>query len=126
MAARDHRLRRARDFQVVWRSRWAIRLPALVLRFARQTTSPGRIGIVVSKAVAKKATDRNRLKRRLRMILNQHVVPAGYDAAIITQRPALSLNYEQLSQAVSHLFRQGFSPPRRARRPGPISKNPIA
>jgi ribonuclease P protein component len=126
MAARDRRLRRARDFQAVWQSRWAVRLPMLVLRFARRPDSPGRIGIVVSKVVAKKATDRNRLKRRLRNILVRHTVPVGIDAVLITQRGAPTLEYDQLTQSVDRLFSQAFAPPRGHRQPAAVSKNPVA
>ena len=112
MLARDRRLRHDRDFSVVWRSRWVVRHPALTLRVAPRPASPGRVGFVVSKAVAKRAVDRNLLKRRLRAIMGHRKTPPGHDLAFIAGRPALTLTYLELSHVVDTLLHQALAGPR--------------
>ncbi|HCM67520.1 MAG TPA: ribonuclease P protein component [Candidatus Kerfeldbacteria bacterium] len=61
-----HRLHRESDFEVVWRHGREFRLHGLRIRTARSIFRFARIGIVVSKKVARKAVTRNRMRRIIR------------------------------------------------------------
>jgi len=68
-----------------------------------------RFGFSVSKKTAKRAHDRNKVKRRLREIVRQHIVPRikpGIDSdTILTVRPpALAQSYQELLRDVQTLF----------------------
>jgi ribonuclease P protein component len=68
-----------------------------------------RFGFSVSKKTAKRAHDRNKIKRRLREIVRTRVLPiinSGIDSdTILTVRqPALSLPFEELARDVHELF----------------------
>jgi len=116
MLARDRRVRRSRDFERIWRTRHIYRHPALVLRVVRSTNGAGRAGFIVAKATAKRAVDRNLLKRRLREIVRAHTLPSGTDLVFVAQRGALSITFAELKHVVSSLLNQALAgPTRRAR-----------
>ena len=113
MLPRVSRLKRSRDFQAIYKRRTSWASPHLVLyvrfRTAREPQS-SRLGFVISKKVAKRAHDRNRLKRRLREISRLRVLPSAlrpFDALVVARTPAPSLSYDQLMQDLIGLARQG-------------------
>ncbi len=113
MLPRVSRLKRSRDFQAVYKRRTSWASPHLVLyvrfRTPREPQS-SRLGFVISKKVAKRAHDRNRLKRRLREISRLRVLPSAlrpFDALVVARTPAPALSYDQLMQDLIGLARQG-------------------
>ena len=113
MLPRAARLKRSRDFQAVYKRRASWASPSLVLyvrlRTPREPES-SRLGFVISKKVAKRAHDRNRLKRRLREISRHFLLPAAlrpFDALVVARTPAPALSYVQLLQELTALARQG-------------------
>lgn len=67
----DHRLKHWRDFQTVYQQGKRFRSAHLIVIVRSTPDRPSRFGLVVSQKVSKKAVDRNRLKRRLRLALRQ-------------------------------------------------------
>jgi ribonuclease P protein component len=70
-----------------------------------------RLGFVISKKIAKRAHDRNRLKRRLREICRLQLLPerrAGrtWDALFVARTPAPALDFAHLADEVRSLSRQ--------------------
>ena len=61
----ERRLKLARDFRAVSRSQRSVKEGKLLLKAKASQKNISRFGIVVSKRVAKKAVDRNRLRRLL-------------------------------------------------------------
>lgn len=61
----EKRLRLAKDFRAVSRSKLSVKEGKLLLKAKASQKNPSRFGIVVSKRVAKKAVDRNRMRRLL-------------------------------------------------------------
>jgi ribonuclease P protein component len=128
MLPRSIRLRRNRDFKAVYAQRRSYAGPNLILyvRFrgrdiadkARavgvgvKMTAPGvRIGFVISKKVAKKAHDRNRLKRRLREVCRQRFLPRMrkdlvVDLLLAARSAATGVDYARLAADVDSLGRQ--------------------
>ncbi len=113
MLPRAARLRRSRDFQAVYKRRTSWASPNLVLYVRFRTPrepAASRLGFVISKKVAKRAHDRNRLKRRLREISRHFLLPSAlrpFDALVVARTPAPALSYEQLTQELTGLARQG-------------------
>ncbi len=117
MLPRASRLKRSRDFQAVYKRRlsWASPHLALYVRFhAPREGQASRLGFVISKKIAKRAHDRNRLKRRLREICRLQLLPR-------VQRPCDALFVARPSAAEAGFSELG----RRSGRPG-AAGGPIA
>ncbi len=113
MLPRAARLKRKRDFDRVYQRRQSWATPALVLYVrARSPQEPSsRLGFVISKKVAKRAHDRNRLKRRLREICRLRLLPRTaaqrpFDALFVARSPATQAPFSSLAADVETLARQ--------------------
>ena len=113
MLPRVSRLKRSRDFQAVYKRRASWASPSLVLYVRFRTPrepQTARLGFVISKKIAKRAHDRNRLKRRLREISRHHLLPAAlrpYDALVVARTAAPAADFAQLKAELTGLARQG-------------------
>ena len=113
MLPRAARLCRNRDFQAVYSRRRSWATPRLVLyvRPRAPQSGPARFGFVISKKIAKRAHDRNRLKRRLREICRHDLLPrlrpgTVADALFVTRTPAPAATFAELAADVDFLVRQ--------------------
>lgn len=91
MLAREQRLTKSRDITAVMRrGRYGVSGPVLAKALANGTPT-SRLVVVVSKKVSKKATVRNRVRRRVIGVVEAswQTVPAGYDI-VVTVRDDLS------------------------------------
>lgn len=113
MLPRPSRLKRSRDFQAIYKRRMSWASPHLVLYVrlrAPREGSASRLGFVISKKIAKRAHDRNRLKRRLREISRLRLLPSAarpFDVLVVARTAAPALTFEQLASEVIGLARQG-------------------
>lgn len=86
------RLRKAKDFKEVFGKGKGVRDGHLFLKARAAKSETVRFGIVVSKQVAAKAVDRNRIKRLLREAVKSCMpdIREGYDIVMVTL-PGFSL-----------------------------------
>ena len=113
MLPRAVRLRKNRDFQAVYSRRrsWATPRLVLYIRTRGPHTGPSRFGFVISKKIARRAHDRNRLKRRLREICRHDLLASlrpgmTVDALFVTRTPAPAATFAELAADVEALGRQ--------------------
>jgi|AP95_1055475.scaffolds.fasta_scaffold01205_12 ribonuclease P protein component len=95
----EKRLKLARDFRAVSRSQRSVKEGKLLLKAKASLKSDSRFGIVIAKRVAKKAVDRNRLRRLLSEALGAKKDSLlAYDIVLVAL-PGFSL--QDLSEAQS-------------------------
>ena len=102
----EKRLKLARDFRTVSRSQRSVREGKLLLKAQESQKNSSRFGIVIAKTVAKKAVDRNRMKRLLSEGLRakQDSLRRSYDI-ILVALPGFSLkDLNEAQNIIEKLF----------------------
>jgi ribonuclease P protein component len=97
---RAERLRRSQDFVTVMRSGRRSRHRLLHIAVRGNGLPQSRFGFSVGKRVGK-AVVRNRVKRRLRAIMRELRVRAGYDIVTIAQESAVQASFGELRTALT-------------------------
>lgn len=98
MLPRLNRLTKKKDFEETYQQGKAVGGNFLLIKTKPNQEKQTRIGIVVSKKVAKKATERNKLKRRIREIVRKKNTKdkLGGDIVIIAKKPSAKASYREL------------------------------
>ena len=98
------RLKVRRDFISVASGRKVSKRAFVLQSRQRGDDLPARIGFTVTKRTAKKAVERNRIRRRLkeavRLMAGRFVQP-GLDYVLIGRRPALTIPFAELKSELS-------------------------
>lgn len=97
MFDRAHRLRSSREIQTVFKRGSRSSAGAVSCFFVNKPGSVVRITVIVDSKVAKKAVDRNLLKRRTRAALREMKLPVG-DLIVRIRSGALEKTYSQLAE----------------------------
>ncbi len=98
------RLRVRRDFVSAARGRKVSRRAFVLQTRYRGDTLPARIGFTVTKRTAKKAVERNRIRRRLKEVARAvagEFDRTGTDHVLIGRRPALTIPFNDLKSDLS-------------------------
>ena len=82
--------------------------PWLVLRFTENQLPLSRAGFVCSKKTAKRAVDRNRVKRQLRESMRRvwPQIAAGYDLVLIIRAPLMGKPFDEIQAALEKLLKK--------------------
>jgi ribonuclease P protein component len=105
---RGHRLKRNRDFRIVFYRGKSVANRFYVLYVSRRVSGePARVGFSVSKKVGN-AVLRNRVKRLLREVMRvrAQTLPDGVDVVIIARKDAAGLGLQQVDRQVQTLLRR--------------------
>ena len=106
------RLKRRREFLAAAKGAKVSRRSLVVERVRRGDEGPARFGFTVSKRVAKKAVERNRIRRRLKEAVRLHGLHAapGYDYVLVGRRGALSVDFASLGAELAGALREAPRP----------------
>ena len=78
----------------------------LFLKFSENNLRVSRFAFIVSKKISPKAVQRNKIKRRLRDII-QKIIPeikTGFDLVIIAQKGTGNVKFQEVEQAATGLL----------------------
>ena len=111
------RLKKRRDFLAAVQGPKAARRAFVLEARARREDGPPRFGFTVTKRVAKKAVERNRIRRRLReaVRLDAADARAGHDYVLVGRRKALTEKFTDLTAALGEALRQAADFPNSGR-----------
>lgn len=99
------RLLKTDDFSSVFNFRKRISATTLVIHYRNNPQLHPRLGLVVSKKVAKLSVDRNYMRRVLRELFRRNKVNLGnLDLVIRPQKPFSSKNYNEIAQEFDMLI----------------------
>lgn len=100
------RLKKEQDFNLVWRKGRSYFSRYLLLKMLKKKIKYTRFGIIVSNKVSKKATQRNRLKRRIREILRLKLdkITPGHDCVIVVKAGILERTYQEIDREIKNIL----------------------
>jgi ribonuclease P protein component len=102
------RLKNRRDFLAAAKGHRTARRAFVLEARARGDEAPPRFGFTVTKRTAKKAVERNRIRRRLREAARQAAASdarAGLDYVLVGRRAALTEPFANLTSALAEAMR---------------------
>jgi ribonuclease P protein component len=103
---RARRLRKGREFDELYEQGAVVSGPLLVLRYRRNEVGRTRWGFAVGRRVARKAVERNRVRRRLREAARSLPVAEGYDVVVTARAGAVEARYWELRAALEAALRR--------------------
>ena len=108
MLAKTNRLRNKKDFDRVFKIGHAFKEDFLFLKFAKNNLADSRFGFVVSKKFSNKAVIRNKVRRRLRSLIEINLlkIKKGMDCVILV-RPGLEItDFWDLEKKIERLLKK--------------------
>ncbi len=108
MLPKNNRLRQKKDIDDVFRKGKGFKEDFLILKTKKNNLDKLRFGFVVSQKVSKKASLRNKIKRRLREIVRKKLknFKKGTDNLIITAPGAETKDFREIEETINKLFKK--------------------
>jgi len=108
MLAKQYRLRTTNDFKGVFKKGRGVTKGGLMVRVKSADRGHPRIGIIVSKKVAKKAVARNRIRRILAEAIRTHLdyMRANVDVVVVALPDFEAKKTPQAAKILYDLFKQ--------------------
>lgn len=98
MLKKAYRLVKESEFRAVRLKGRFITTPLFLLQYKNNEQKNSRIGFVVSKKVSQNATERNKVKRRMRDIFakEKRILNKGYDIVCVAKKPITALSFQKI------------------------------
>jgi len=108
MLANPHRLRKEKEFRIVFSKGKSVWNPIGLLKWKKNQHPVSRFAVVVIKKQAKSAVVRNRLRRQAREVIRLRLsqIHPGYDIILILQPKTKTITYKKLEVGILSLFQQ--------------------
>lgn len=108
MLPKEKRLTKQKDFDKVYKESKSLFGVILSLRCSKNNLNKTRVAIVVSNKISKKAVERNKIKRRVRAAVSQHIekIDIGYDCVFIAKIEIIDKTYQEIEKAVTMLLKK--------------------
>lgn len=108
MLSEKNRLKKKKDFENVFKKGKGFREGFLTLKIGKNNLDRTRFGFIVSQRISKKATLRNKIKRRLREIVRAKMktIKKGIDVVLITVPGIEKKSFQEIEKTVERLFKK--------------------
>lgn len=106
MLSLKNRLKKKKEFETVFRRGRSLKEDFLVLRLVKNNLPQSRFGFIVGTKISKKATLRNKLRRRLRELIRTKIekIKKGYDIILIAQTGLENRDFWELEEITNKIF----------------------
>lgn len=108
MLPRKYRLAKEKDFKTLAKNGGFSFTKELGIKYLKNNLNFSRFGFVVSNKIDKRATVRNKIKRRLREIVYQNLdkFKLSFDILILTKPAIKNLDFWQMKKKLEDLFKK--------------------
>lgn len=102
----EYRLKKKKDFGRVFKEGKGFKEDFLFLKFIPNNLKKSRFGIIVSQKISKKATIRNKIKRRIRAIISQKraITKKGIDCILIAFPGLETKDFWEIEETINKIF----------------------
>jgi len=106
MLPKPLKLTKNKEFDQVFSAGKAAYTDFVGVKCVKNSLEISRFGILTSVKVSKKATVRNKIKRRIRQVLlaEMDILKPGYDCAVICRPAIAEKKYQEIETNLRHLF----------------------
>jgi len=112
MLIKENRLRKKKDFETIFKNGKTFKEGFLILKITNNNLETNRFGFIISQKVSKKATIRNRIKRRLREVVRLNIKEegdnkkTGVDVALIMLPGIDKKDFSETKESLIKLFKR--------------------
>ena len=108
MFSSENRLRNDKDIKTLFARGKSVFDLSLGIKFRKNNLASSRFAVVVGTKVSKRAVDRNRLKRRVRGIVEKHLVEIqpGFDVMFLVKKECMKKTTAELEVQVLQMFKR--------------------
>lgn len=108
MLAKINRLQKTKDIERVFKKGKGVKEGLLILKTVKNNLDNSRFGFIVSQKVSKKASLRNKVKRRLRDLVKGRFkkIKRGKDNLLIALPGLERKSFEEIEEAINKLFKK--------------------
>lgn len=108
MYPKDHRLRKSKEIEKLFKNGKSFLTPTISIRFAKNNLGSSRFAVIISTKVHKRAVKRNLIKRRLRAVLREVIetVKPGLDIAISARPLILKSSFQETKNTLLWALRK--------------------
>lgn len=98
MFNQNNRLRKTKEIEKTFKSGKSFYNNNLGFKILKNNLDESRFCVIISAKISKKAVERNKIKRRIRAIINQDLkqIKKGFDIIIIVTKNIIDLNFSDL------------------------------
>jgi len=103
-----NRLRKKTDLERVFKKGKGLKEDLLILKRVKNNLEETRFGFIVSQKVSKKASTRNKVKRRLRALVEKKLnkIASGADVLIIVAPGIEKKDFWEIEERIDRLFKK--------------------
>lgn len=108
MLPKANRLSKKKDFDQVFKKGKSFKEDFLILRFVLNKVKRCRFGIIISRKVSKKATVRNKLKRRISVLIEPKImkIKKRVDVVLVALPNLEKKDFWEIEETVNKLFKK--------------------
>lgn len=108
MLPKQNRLKKKKDFERVFKKGQGAREDFLFLKFTKNNLKVSRFGFVVSQKISKKATLRNKTKRRLRDAVRMKLpgIKPGFDGAWVALKGLELESFPETKKTIDRILKK--------------------
>jgi len=108
MLAKKNRLNKKKDFGQVLKEGKSLKEKFLILKIGKNKTGQIRFGFIVSQKVSKKATIRNKVRRKISELVKLRIkkIKKGVDAILIALSGIEKKEFLEIGEMVDNLFKR--------------------
>lgn len=106
MLAKQRRLQKSKDIEMVFKRGKTLNGKLLFLKLKKNDLEISRFGFIIGKKISNKAVIRNRLKRQLREIVGKNLsdIKPGFDVIVVAKPEIINKNYQEIKNDLENLL----------------------